>query len=89
MANKYICQRKEKQQYISVGTVTIARLTHSPYTTKIDAQIDIHTLDMHNGDVVLPLCDAGLSVFQTEEKEDTGVQPGQPLRVSRSDVRSE
>ena len=42
--DKYIFQKKEKQQYIAVGTVRmfiepsakhITRLTHSPYSTKI------------------------------------------------------
>ena len=42
MSIKGICQKKEKQKYIVVGTVrmfikssTITRLTYSPYTTKI------------------------------------------------------
>ena len=42
--NEYVCQKKEKQPYISVGAVqTITRLTHSPYTTKM-ARIRCYTM---------------------------------------------
>ena len=47
--NKYICQKKEKQQYTAVGTERmfietndehlVASLTDSPYTTKIASTI--------------------------------------------------
>ena len=48
--NKSICHKKEKQQYIAVGTIrskcqalTITRLTHSPYATKL-ARIRCYTV---------------------------------------------
>ena len=51
--NKYVCEKKEKQQHIAVGTartfvepscqvVTLVRLTRSTYATKIAMDTTLH-----------------------------------------------